>query len=156
MFVFSRNTFNVLNVWYLIHDHGSSCVCLPEIHTMSLMLNISSMIIVLLFVSSRDIHTVSLMFDISSVWVIVNVFVFQSSIPCPSVRHIIHDLCSSCFCLPDLNIVSLLFDVWSMINWSSMFMFVIFRLCLTEFNSVSLLFYISLMIIVVYVCVFQR
>ena len=59
MFVSSSDTYHVHNVWHIINDHRSSCLCL-------LYLNI-----------------VSLMFDILSMIINVYVCVFQSYIPCP-------------------------------------------------------------------------
>ena len=91
MFVFSRYKGRVHNVRHIIYDHCSSCLCVPEINTLSLMLDISTMIVV------------------------VYVCDLQSPIPNLIVRYIIHDHPSLCLCLPELNIISRLYDMCSVI-----------------------------------------
>ena len=90
-FVFSRNIYPVLNVRHMIYDHHSSCLCIP------------------------DINTMSLMFDIWSMIIILYVCVFRYKYLVHNAWHIIYDHRSSCFWLTEIKTVSLMFDRWSMI-----------------------------------------
>ena len=95
--------YRVLNVWYIIYMfdissyHRFSCLYIPDINEMSVMFNISSMIIIL------------------------HVSVFQRYIPCPFcssvtiVLHIIYDHRSPCLCIREINFLSLMFNISSLI-----------------------------------------
>ena len=102
MFVFSRVKYRVLIVRHMIYDHHCLWSCLPELHTMSLLFDISSMIFIfyvcvfqrsivcpycttfhlwsplLMFMSSRD-NITSLMFDVSSIITAIHVCNSSSS-----------------------------------------------------------------------------
>ena len=117
MFVYSRCKYSVHNVWHkiIIYDHRSSCFCLTEIKSVSLMFDRWSMIIVLYFVFYRDKYRV---FNVQH-----NYHLWSSFFICVSarqkwdvnVRHIIYDHRSSCFHLTEMKTVSLMFNRWSMI-----------------------------------------
>ena len=81
----------LLNVRHFIYEHRSSYLCLPEIHTMSQL------------------------FDISSVIIVLHVCAFQRYVRSPYVRQFIHDHHSSCMCLPEIHTMSLLLDISSLL-----------------------------------------
>ena len=103
-----------------------------------------------------DINAVSVMFDISTILTVVYNCFFLSSIPYHIVRHIIHDHPSLCLYFPELNILSLLFNTWSMIIIVRHIIYDHHRLwvCLPELHTMSLLFDISSISFLFYVCVF--
>ena len=85
MLVYSRDKFLVLNIRHIIYNRHKLCLCLPEI------------------------NTVSVIFDKSSMLIVAYVCVINSSISFLIVRHIIHDHPTKSLCFPELNNVSLLF-----------------------------------------------
>ena len=100
----------------MIYDHHCLWLCLPELHTMSLFFDISSMTILFyVCVFQSCIPCMSLLFDISSMTFLFYVCVFQSSIVCPycSTFHLWSPLLM--FMSSIGNITSLMFDVSSMI-----------------------------------------
>ena len=166
----SRDKHRAPNVRHIIYNHSRIYSCPPEI------------------------NTVSVMFDISSMLTVVYDCFFHGSMPYHIVRHIIHNHISLCLCFPELNTVSLLFDTWSKINivygrvfqscipsllfdipsmtflflclclpssivchcsmfhlWSPLLMFMSSR-----DNITSLMFDVSSMIIAIHACVFRR
>ena len=106
LFVSSRDKYRAPNVRHIIHNHSRIWSCPPEI------------------------KTVSIMFEISSMLTIVYDCFFHSSTPYHIVRHIIHDHPSLWLSFPELNILSLLFDTFDI---SSMIIFVygcVFQSCI--------------------------
>ena len=149
MFVRSRDKFIVRNVRQIIYNHYHICFCSPEINTVFIMFNISYMLKV------------------------VYIRIFQSSILYFIVRHIIHDQWSPVFLLVTSRVKYHFFVVWHY-QWLLLFMFVSSRdkyrsinirhiiynhrrlcLCPPEINTVPVMFDISSMLIVAYVCVFH-
>ena len=86
-----RGKYRDPNVRHIIYNHCRIYSCHPEI------------------------STVSVMFDISSMLIVVYDCFLHSSIPYHIVRHIIHNYTSLFLCFPELNTVCLLFDTRSMI-----------------------------------------
>ena len=103
-----------VNFRHIICDHRSSCFCLAEIKTVSLMFDRWSMIIVLYFVFYRDKHRV---FNVTyHLWSSFFICVSSRQKYHVNVRHVIYEHRSSCFCLTEIKTVSLMFDRrWSMI-----------------------------------------
>ena len=138
MFVYSRHECRVHNVWHIIYDQLFH-VCLFQTKTtcpnVRHIINGQRSLSVWL----PDKNTMSVMFDISSMIILLHVCVFQSSILCPycltchlllqlfmfassrdkyrvlNVWHKIIDYHCSCLCLPELLTMSGLFDISSMI-----------------------------------------
>ena len=171
MFVFSRVKYRVLTVRHMIYDRHCLWSCIPELHTMSLLFDISSMTFLfyvcvfqssivcpycstfhlwsplLMFISSRE-NITSLMFDASSMIVAIHACVFQRS-----------------------NMVSLMFDISPMVIiryacvykrytpvpnvWHIIYDCHYPCMCLPDIQTGSLMFDISSMIIVLNVWVFQ-
>ena len=137
----SRNKYRVINVRHLIYTHRRLCLCPPEIDTVSVMFDISSMLV--------DIYVCvfhsSVPFLILRHFIYCHYFyvrVFQSIIPCPSC--LTYHLWPSLFMFVFSRVSYRVLVVWHII-YDLRFL----CLCLPEFDSVSLLFYISFIIIVV-------
>ena len=82
----------------------------------SLMFDVSSMIIAIHACVFQISDMVSLMFDISPMVIILYMLVCTRDIyHVPNVWHIIYDRRYSCMSLPDIQTVSLMFDIASMI-----------------------------------------
>ena len=139
MFVFSRVKYRVLIVRHMIYDHHCLWSCLPELHTMFLLFDISSMTVLfyvcvfqssivcpycstfhlwsplLMFMSSRD-NITSLMFDVSSMIIAIHACVFRRSNKVSFiVRHITYDHYYLSLRVPEIYTMSLMFDISSTI-----------------------------------------
>ena len=141
-----KNTMSMFDI-IIIYNHRSSCFCLTEIKTVSLMFDrdLWSSLFILRF---TDMNTVSLMFGRWSTVSILLMCLFQTSHSILIMWHIIYDLPSICLFLPELNSV--------LIARHFICEHRCFCLCQPEINTVPLTFDISSIIIVVYIRVLQR
>ena len=114
MFVSSRYEYRVLiNVLHIIYGHCPSCLCVPMIDIMSLLLNTWSMIIVVyVCVSQKYIPCPSCStFYLCSWFFIVS---SRDTFHVHNVRHFIFDRRSSLLCLPEIyhdpNVWHIIYD----------------------------------------------
>ena len=79
MFVFHRDKNRILNVLHMMYDHHSSYLCLPDRNNMSIMFDMSSMLIVV-YVCVVPIcsYIPTLLYDISSMIILLCFFVFHA------------------------------------------------------------------------------
>ena len=101
-FLSSWLKYRVLIVRHMIFDHHCLCLCIPELHTVSLLFGILSMIF-LLYICVLEFNSVSWLFDISRMIIVLHVCVFQRHIPCPDVRHVVYDCRCSCLLHPEFH-----------------------------------------------------
>ena len=194
-FVFCRDNYRVFNVQHIIYDHRSSCFCLTEIKTVSLMVDRWSMITILHMCVFQTSYCVLIVWHIiydlpfkclslpefNSVFIICTTFNLRTSLflfvssrdkyRAPNVRHIIYNHSRINSCPQEINTVSVMFDISSMLTvvydcfFHSSIPYHIVRhiihdhtslcLCFSELNIVSLLFDTWSMIIIVHGRVFQ-
>ena len=87
MFVSWEYFISSSNIWHIIYDHLSLCLCLPEL------------------------NIVSFIYDISSKTTVLYVCVLQRWICCPNVWHIVYVHRCLCLCVPELETVSLMYEI---------------------------------------------
>ena len=107
MFVFSRVKYNVLIVRHMIYGHHCLCLCLPELHSVSLLLDISSMTFLSYVCVFQSLIVCPYLFDKSFISSLILFVSCRDKYNLLNVRHIIYDHCYSCLCIPKINTTSL-------------------------------------------------
>ena len=97
--VFQRYIYHVPNVWHIIYDYCSTCMCLPLIHTVNFWYVIYDHCSLSLYL--LEVHTMTVMFDMPSM--IIVLYVAELS----RVKH-----CHTLSAKPDYNQLKNLWFSW--------------------------------------------